>query len=155
MAHAKGNAFAQAVHDAGTLKNKQKFLAYGLQFVDPALRQNFVVCVALKPCFDGTDRGVAEELEMITAARCGLPLDNIVGSVISDRAAKGVSEEFGLEEEVCGMHDGDKLGRSAIGELLRRRDKKVINPFPEGAELMAKAHEMAVHFQLLHPTCSF
>lgn len=66
-ARAMGNMFAQAIHDAGTLKNKQKFLAYGLQFVDPDLRCNHVVCIALQPCLDGTDAGVAAKLKRVTS----------------------------------------------------------------------------------------
>ena len=59
----------------------------------------------------------------------------------------GVSAEVGLEEtEVCGMHDGDKIGLSAVGDLVRTKNKAPVNPFPEGQKLMKKAHALAVHF---------
>ncbi len=59
----------------------------------------------------------------------------------------GVSRELGMEEtEVCGMHDGDKLGQSAVGALVRSKNKQVVNPFPEGQHLLKKAHNLAVHF---------
>ena len=62
-------------------------------------------------------------------------------------SSTGVSNELGLEEvEVCGMHDGDKLGQSAVGALVRSKKKVVVNPFPEGQALMKKAHDLAVHF---------
>ena len=59
----------------------------------------------------------------------------------------GVSRELGLQEtEVCGMHDGDKLGQSAVGNLVRMKDKQVVNPFPQGQALLKKAHALVVHF---------
>ena len=58
----------------------------------------------------------------------------------------GVSAFLDVEEEVCKMHDGDKVGRSAIGELVRTRNRMPVNPFPEGAQLMAKAQDMATYF---------
>ena len=63
-------------------------------------------------------------------------LDHIMGSMISDRAAKGVAGYYGIEEEVCLMHDGDKLGASAIGHLVRTKNKKEVNPFPQGKALL-------------------
>jgi hypothetical protein len=69
-----------------------------------------------------------------------------VCSVIQDRAAKGVSSHLGLDEEVCGMHDGDKIGQSAVGGLVRTKNKTPINPFPEGQALIKKAHALGTHF---------
>ena len=37
-----------------------------------------------------------------------------------------MADAAGMEEtEVCGMHDGDKVGSSAIGNLVRSKNKKV------------------------------
>ena len=44
------------------------------------------------------------------------------------------------------MHDGDKLGQAATGKLTRSKNKKIINPFVEGVELLDNAHKMGVHF---------
>jgi len=44
------------------------------------------------------------------------------------------------------MHDGDKIPRSAIGHLLRSKDKVSVNPFPEGVALMKKAHATVVFY---------
>ena len=60
--------------------------------------------------------------------------------------AKGVSAQLGLDEEVCGMHDGDKIGQSVVGGLVRTRNKVPVNPFPEGQELMKKAHRLGTYF---------
>jgi len=65
--------------------------------------------------------------------------------VVADRAAKGVARELMLKEEVCGMHDGDKLGQSATGALVRSRRHIPVNPFLEGSTLMAKVHKMGAH----------
>ncbi len=59
----------------------------------------------------------------------------------------GVSRELGLEEtKVFGMHDGDKLGQSAVGNLVMMKDKQVVNPFPDGQAFLKKTHALDVHF---------
>mmetsp|Transcript_3136 Transcript_3136/g.9567 ORF Transcript_3136/g.9567 Transcript_3136/m.9567 type:complete len:534 (-) Transcript_3136:88-1689(-) len=63
-----------------------------------------------------------------------------------DAAAGAVPAEFGLAREVCLMHSGDKVGSSAIGDLTRSRMRKVVNAFPDGQALIAKARNMAKHF---------
>ena len=40
---AEGNPFAQCLHDGATLANHKKFLALGLQFVDPLTFTNFLI----------------------------------------------------------------------------------------------------------------
>ena len=52
------------------------------------------------------------------------------------------------------MHDGDKVGDSAIGNLVRTKDKKEVNPFPNGKKLTAKLHAMGVHFSSSPLNCS-
>ena len=74
----------------------------------------------------------------------GMELDSIVGAAVQDRAALSVAEYIGLDKaEACDMHDSDKIGRSAIGELVRSTNKIPVNPFPEGVRLMAKFQGMA------------
>lgn len=77
----------------------------------------------------------------------GLGYTDICASIISDAAAKGVAAEFEQDEEVCEMHQGDKIGRSAVGTLVRSKNKVQINPFKEGKMLLAKVHNLGVHFQ--------
>jgi hypothetical protein len=141
-----GNPFAQGLHDGGTLENKQKYQVYGLQFIPPDFDQNLVVMVGLLPSSNGTDAGVAELLIKTTEERTGKPMSAIVANLMQDRAAKGVSRELGLDEEVCGMHDTDKLGRSATGQLVRSKSKMPVNPFPDGVKLMKKANDMGTFF---------
>jgi hypothetical protein len=44
------------------------------------------------------------------------------------------------------MHDGDKIGQSAVGGLVRTRNKTPINSFPEGQVLTKKAHALGTYF---------
>ena len=72
--------------------------------------------------------------------------DDIVGSAVQDAAAKSVARLLGLEVETCDMHDTDKVGQSAIGELTRRKDGEEVNPFPEGLALLKKLRDQAKWF---------
>jgi hypothetical protein len=44
------------------------------------------------------------------------------------------------------MHDGDKIGQFVVGGLIRSRNNVPINPFPEGHELVKKAHMLGTYF---------
>ncbi|KAK3270774.1 hypothetical protein CYMTET_20841 [Cymbomonas tetramitiformis] len=146
LKQAKGNAFAQGIHDGGTLTSGKKFQVFGLQFVDPLWEHNFVLCLALKRSPLNTNAAVALLFDKTLIERTGHPLKTLVSSMIADRAAKGVAESCELEMEVCGMHDGDKLGSSATGALVRTKGKRPINPFLAGQELMKSLHAMGVYF---------
>ena len=50
------------------------------------------------------------------------------------------------EVEACDMHDGDKIGRSGIGELIWSKNKVPVNPFTNGHNLMMKFQSMSKHF---------
>lgn len=143
---AKGNPFAQLLHDGGTLKNHKKYQAFAMQLIAPQWLANLVICFGFPHSASGKDKDVATLIETMCKERTGYDVDGIFGSGISDRAAKGVTDELDIERDVCSMHDGDKLGQSATGALVRSKGKKVQNPFPAGVELLANAHSMAVHF---------
>ena len=54
----------------------------------------------------------------------GMNLTSIIGAAVQNRAALTVSGCIGLDEaKACDLHDGDKIGRSAIGELVRSNFK--------------------------------
>ena len=44
------------------------------------------------------------------------------------------------------MHNGEKVGSSAVGELIRMNMKVAIKPFPKGNYLISKAHHFSKHF---------
>ena len=59
------------------------------------------------------------------------------GISVQWRAALKVSGYLQFDEvEGCDTHDGEKIGRSSIGELAKTKNKQVINPFPERAKLI-------------------
>mmetsp|Transcript_20196 Transcript_20196/g.48460 ORF Transcript_20196/g.48460 Transcript_20196/m.48460 type:complete len:116 (+) Transcript_20196:484-831(+) len=55
---AEGNAFAQALHDGGTLTNKKKFQALALQFIAPKWQRNIVLTLALTKSRAGSSPAV-------------------------------------------------------------------------------------------------
>ena len=68
-----------------------------------------VIALALRRCKVGNDKALGEMFGRVVEERTGLQLDQIVGSMVSDRAAKGVAKQSNMEEvEVCEMHDTDK-----------------------------------------------
>ena len=57
----------------------------------------------------------------------------VMNNSMQDQAAFGVGTQLGVDSEVCGMHSPNKLSESAIGLLVRTKNKVAVNPFPEGA----------------------
>ena len=111
----------------------------------PASHSSLALCG--RACPSGTDKNVAELLQQVAKERLGYNLTEIGGIMVADRAAKGVAAAAGIEEEeVCLMHDGDKLGASAVGELVRTKNKVAVNPFSEGKAVVQNATNTAKHF---------
>ena len=106
---ARGNAYAQGLHDGGTLVSKRKYQALALQFVVPEWRQNLVVTVDLKRSLHNKDADVAAIWKDTLLERTGFECNEIIARMRSDRAARGVAAALDMEEvEVCEMHDTDK-----------------------------------------------
>ena len=144
---ARGNAYAQGLHDGGTLVSKRKYQALALQFVAPEWRQNLVVTVGLKRSLHNKDADVATIWKDTLLERTGFECNEIIARMRSDRAARGVAAALDMEEvEVCEMHDTDKLGRAATGALVRTKNKVPVNPFQAGVDLVLRAHKMGTHF---------
>eukprot|EP00966_Prymnesium_polylepis_P329799 7385481-Prymnesium_polylepis.2 len=143
---AQGNAFAQLIHDGGTLKNHRKYQALSMQLISPDWDTNWVICFGFPRSKDNRDLHVAELAKAEFKKITDLEFDSIFSSTRADRAAKGVSGFLELDEEVCDMHDGEKLARSATGMLVRTKDKVPVNPFPEGEKLMLNAKKIANDF---------
>ena len=144
---ALGNAFAQALHDGGTLDNKKKYQALALQLIAPGFKKNLVVTLGFVRSSHNKDSEVAALIDEICQERTEYHLKTIVGRMRSDRAAKGVAKEAGMEEmEVCEMHDTGKLGRAATGALVRSRGGVAVNPFAQGVELVTRAHKVGAYF---------
>ena len=53
------------------------------------------------------------------------------------------------------MHDGDKIGASGIGSLVwKDGQRRIVNPFDEGQELLSKLQDQAKHISSLYTYCS-
>ena len=74
-------------------------------------------------------------------------LQSIFLLVVSDASAVGVLLAAGMEErETCDMHDGEKVGQSVTGRLLRYWKNIELNQFPEGVSLMKTSHKVRTFF---------
>jgi len=149
LEYSEGNLFCQdsEMDDGATLANHHKFLAVGVQLIDPLLQRNHAICLGMRRLKGGThEQNVdSEAIEFCTQCAFGMSTKQIAHSRIADRAVKSISKSFELSKDLCGMHNVDKVGKSATGRLTRSEDKKVINPFPEGVLLLKKVHKQAVY----------
>ena len=55
---------------------------------------------------------------------------------IQDGAALGVARPLGLKDNESLMHDNNKVGSSAVENLVRTTNQTEINLFPEGQALL-------------------
>ena len=136
-----GNPWAQLIHDAATLANHVKSLASGIEAIDPLLLENHTICLGMDPLASGHDAANATLLRKVfERAEIG-SVEEVAHSSIEDRAARYVAELFEHDkDDVCGMHDTDKIGKRAIGDLTRKKNGRIIDPFPTGQELIKKVH---------------
>ena len=154
VAESKGNAFCQILHDGVTLGNKSKYQAFGLQFTNAKFHCNHGVALGLKKVRDSRTGTVSRLGEDLIKDRTNVNFKQIVSSSVQDAAAKSVANAWELEVETCDMHDGDKVGASAIGRLVRKDGRRnIVNPFPEGQALEKKLNNQAKHFSASGNNC--
>ena len=144
LQYTEGNPFAQLLHDGATLANNHKCQAIGIEFIDAEHFQNHSVCLGMVRLSSNHNAVGAKTIRDVMDRVIGMKPEDIVAATMSDLAAKGIAREFGQEGEECDMHQGDKIGRSAVGDLVRTVNKVPVNAFPSGQVLMKKAHDMAV-----------
>ena len=76
----------------------------------------------------------------------GIHLKSVFVVSVQDRNYLSNPQNVGIDEaEACGMRYGENVGRSAIGELTRSKNKNPINPFVEGIRLISKLKELGKH----------
>ena len=132
----QGNPFATGIHDGGTLDERVKTQAFGTLQTDLLGRGNFYMAFAFQRSTSNTDEAVAKLFEDQLHKTTGYSSYQLLTRTIQDGAALGVSKELGYDDaDVCLMHEGDKLGASAIGKLVRSRKTVAVNPFPEVMDL--------------------
>ena len=138
-----GRPFCMIIHDAVTLSNKAKYYSIGLQFTDKSFDCNHVTALSLGKVTTTTASSLAPHIQQIVHNMTSMELDVIVASSIQYCAALNVATELDLDPDKCAMHQGDKIGKSAIGELLRTRNRVQLNPFPAGVDLVSNLREQA------------
>ena len=147
MQESCGSPFAQAIHNVVTLGNHKKYLSFGIQLIDPGWQNNNVACLVFVRSRDGTDQGVKSLLEYCCVTNTGYSSQSICSLMVSDAAAVGVSSAVGMEErETCDMDDGDKVGQSATGRLVRSQRNVELNLFPAEVSLMKTSHKVGTFF---------
>ena len=82
----------------------------------------------------------------LTISRTWFDPKEFWGSCVSDGAAQKVAVIEYVKARVLMMHNGDKVGASAVGELIWTNMKVDINPFPEEENLISKAHKLETNF---------
>ena len=145
---AKGVQFCQVFHDGVTITaNKTKYQSMGMQFTGLKFRCNHIVALAFRKVNESTNATVAQLGREVVRERTKFDFDVLNALAKQDGAAKGVAKLWGLPVETCDMHDGDKIGASAVGRLVQKDGRKnVVNPFPPGLELEKKLNAQAKHF---------
>ena len=146
----KGNPFAMLIHDAVTLANKSKYYSIGIQFIDNCFECNHVVALSFRKVSTTCGEYIADLAREVVEETTVVEFNMLTGSSVQDCAALSVAEELDLEPEKCTMHQGDKIGKSAIGELLRSKNKAIVNPFPPGLNLFKKLRDQARQFSTAH-----
>ena len=127
-----GNKFAQGQHDDVTLADKRKYTSMAFQAVFDY--QNWVFCLGFAICEDGTGSGHAEAYQDMFLLRAGCKVQDVMRHVVSDIAGRKTAKEMDIDDAACEMHQSDKIGRSAIGSLVKSRNNVVQNGFPEGTQ---------------------
>ena len=118
-----------------------KTLACGIECVDMLHQENHCICLGMDPLSDGTDATNATLLREVFR-RAGLgEVEHAAHSSVEDRAARCVADLFEHDhDDVCGLHDTDKIGRRMLGDLVRRLNNRVVDPFPAGQAFIKKVH---------------
>ena len=138
------------IHDAVTLANKSKYYSIGIQLIDNCFECNYVVALSFGKVSTTCGEYIADIAREVVEETTVVESDILTGSSVQDCAALSVAEELDLEPEKYTMHQGDKIGKSAIGELVRSKNKAIVNPFPPGLNLLKKLRDQARHFSAVH-----
>jgi len=164
---ALGDALGMGQSAAVTLGDKCGYEGFALVLIhrNKHSKQWNNFCLALgfkqKPkradgSYDGSDATVASLFEEVMEM-FGTTAKKSIATLRTDRAALGLGPALlDRETPACDMHDGDKLGQSALGKLIRRDMTQPIDPatghrpfaneFAKGVALLNKIHALGRHF---------
>ena len=120
---ANKHLFCQFTQDGATLVYKDEHQAFGMHFVDNNFRHNDVITLSFRKHLSYEADKAAELAEEGHNEHFELDFTHMFSSSAQDLAASAVSKELNTEKLECGMHQGDKVGASAVGELPRSKGK--------------------------------
>ena len=129
----------------------------------PQLKRDLGTFFDMKLVKDGASKAGYSKMN---EERVGLKRKVIVHVTSSDIDPKGIAMMFNQDEDVCGVRDCDKVGKSSVGDIVRTKNnvqcfltietfkfcvnsntqiiffacKMVINPFLEAQDLLNEAH---------------
>ena len=106
-----------------------------------------IIALSFREVLSSKAEKVKELAEDVSLELTDKQFKDIFSSSVQDQAAKKVAKELDVATDTCDMHQGDKIGASAVGELTRSRDGVVINAFPESLEIIQLLRDMVKHFE--------
>ena len=140
-----GNPFAQGMHDGVSLINKKSYQSMASQQIFRGT--SYTLAFAFRPLREHAASVVADEFQNNFNRLTSYSTDQVFWSMISDLAALAVASVLEVEDiQKCKLHQGGKVGNSAMGLLVKSKNREVVNPFPEGVALYNKMHKLACEF---------
>eukprot|EP00039_Didymoeca_costata_P019587 m.338136 g.338136 ORF g.338136 m.338136 type:complete len:811 (+) comp18321_c0_seq1:106-2538(+) len=157
--HSGQQAIGQIVHDVGKLANNSKYQAIGLQFIPVSWERNVVIAIGFVSSENNASPEVGSLIKtcmrefLQIGAEEEFDVKDYVNSMGSNAAALKVATEsdLGYEAEVCLMHQGDKIGSSAVGDLVRSKNKVEVNPFEACQGLLTRTRRLATWYSFGSP----
>ena len=116
----KGNAFCQIIYDGITLGNKSKYQVFGIQYTNLNFHCNHVVALGFQKVRNSTTDTVSNLRKELVKDSTNFDLKQIAGCAVQDAAAKIVARAWDVKVETLDMHDGEKVGATFIGRLVRK-----------------------------------
>eukprot|EP00173_Palmaria_palmata_P002325 Plantae.Rhodophyta-Palmaria_palmata.ctg2465.p1 GENE.Plantae.Rhodophyta-Palmaria_palmata.ctg2465~~Plantae.Rhodophyta-Palmaria_palmata.ctg2465.p1 ORF type:complete len:263 (+),score=36.38 Plantae.Rhodophyta-Palmaria_palmata.ctg2465:561-1349(+) len=141
-----GNKFGQGLHDEGSIFDKRKRLAIGIQLIDTQWEKNHFICLGMTPLSTDAADPTSQVFRNVSREQMGAEYDAFIAFMCQDLAATAVVRAMEQASDDCDMHQVSKISKSAVGTLVVSRGKELVNPFPEGVGVMNKSHNAGKHF---------
>jgi hypothetical protein len=151
--YSEGNPFAQGQQDGVTLADRMKYYSVALQFIPADRSTNLVVCIGVVPAVKGANdsgsgsvKNTIPVIEKLCMEQTGYTWQQLCHSTMVDIAALAFSAGMKHEKQGSQMHSGNKIGTSAVGDLVRTRGKVPENPFAAAQLVVHKAKAICNYF---------
>ena len=94
-----------------------------MQFTDKQFKHDNSIALSFRNPISHEACEVAELAEDVCDETFGLKFQDTLAFLVQDLAASSVSKELEVNKVECDVHQGDKVGVSAVGELIRTVNK--------------------------------